>query len=137
MGILFYGKVCPLDAVEHHNIIGLGHPQFLIEAQSVLVVAGVHDDVVFAAGQPVKLLYQCGPDAAACIFPDNAQIRDEKPVGKIGNAEAHADDLLPGVSGHQADGRAGDQCADPLPEPFLGVLGTQIGVLEKINVFLS
>ena len=76
MGILFYGKVCPLDAVEHHNIIGLGHPQFLIEAQSVLVVAGVRDDVVFAAGQPVKLLY-------------------------------HA------------------------------VLGTQIGVLEKINVFLS
>ena len=130
-----YGKVRPLDFVQHHHIIGLMHAQLFVKAQGIFVEAGIHDDIILAAGGFVKLFDKGSTDTHAGALPNNTQIGDKEPIGEIRDAEADADDPALCIPCHQGDGCASDQSGDPLFKPFPGVLGALVRVLQKFNVF--
>lgn len=120
---LFHSKVCPLNSVQNHHIIGLRHAQLLVKTQGIFVVAGVHDDVVLTACGFVEPANKGGSDTHPRVFPDNTQIGDKEPVGEIRNSEAYTDDGVVFVPGYQGDGSLTYQHGDPFPESFLRILG--------------
>ena len=135
--MLFYGKIGPRNTVQDDYIVRFCHSKLLVKAKCVFVKAGIHDDIVFAACDRVKPFDQRGSDSLPRIFPDNAQIGDKQPVGKVRDAETDADNLLIQIPCYKTDGRPRHQCGDPFAEPLLWVLSPQVRMLQKFDVWIT
>lgn len=117
-----------------HYVVGLFHAAFFIEGHGVFIGDQIYRDVLLAPGQLMRGLHQAPADALVGIVPIHPQIGDIEPIGVICQSVQRAHQLPLRIASRQADGNRIYKAGDPLLKPLFGVLGSQVGSLEEVDI---